>query len=248
MDEQMKYFFEVYCTLPRAGPGDKVSTAKAYKMIPDLPEEPRILDIGCGPGMQTLELARLSQGLVIALDNHQPFLDKIRTDAKNAGLAKYIEVLNGDMNQMNFPHDSFDLIWSEGALYLMGFENGLKKCRKFLKDNGCVAVTELVWLKENRTPIAKEWAQEYEAMKNVPDNLKLIENCGFEVLGHFTLPVSSWFNDYYNPMQIRINELRPKYKGNKIATQVLDSAQHEIDGFKQCSDQVGYEFFVMRKI
>lgn len=246
MEEKMKYFFEIYGTLPRAGPGDNASTAKAYRMIPDLPKEPRILDIGCGPGMQTLELAKLSQGLVIALDNYQPFLDKIKSDAEKAGLAKFVNVLNADMNQMNFPHDSFDLIWSEGALYIMGFENGLKKCQHFLKDNGCIAVTELVWLTDNPGPVAKDFAQEYPAIKNVADNLKLIKSIGYEVLGHFTLPVSSWLNDYYDPMQIRINELRPKYSDNKIATKVIDSAQREIDGFKKCSDQVGYEFFVIR--
>jgi ubiquinone/menaquinone biosynthesis C-methylase UbiE len=248
MEDQMTYFFEVYGALPRTGPGDNASTKKAYEMIKGLPSKPRILDIGCGPGMQTLELARLSKGNIIALDNHQPFLDKVDQDAKKLGLEQHIETLNQDMNRMSFPTDSFDLVWAEGALYQMEFENGLKKCREFLKKNGHIAVTELVWLKDDPPAEAKEWAKEYEAMKNIPDNLLLFKKNGYKMVGHFTLPVSSWINDYYDPMQERINELRPKYKGNQVAEEVLDSAQREIDGFKKCSDYVGYEFFIARKV
>jgi len=247
MADQTTYFFQVYGTLPQAGPGDDVSTAKAYKMISGLPEKPAILDTGCGPGRQTLALARLSKGMIIALDNHQPFLDKVNRDAAQAGLSQYIKTLNRDMNTMSFPADHFDLIWAEGALYLMGFENGLQKCRAFLKKDGAIAVTELVWLRDDQTPAAIEFAREYEGIKNIPDNLALFKQNGYELIGHFTLPVISWFSGYYDPMQIRIHELRPKWQDNETAVAVLDAAQAEINSFKQCSDYVGYEFFIARR-
>ena len=129
------------------------------------------------------------------------------------------------MNAMEFEPESFDLIWAEGALYQMGFENGLKKCRELLRKKGSIAVTELVWLKDDPPPGAKEWAQDYKAIKNIPDNIKLIKKCGYELLGHFTLPARSWFDHFYNPMQLRINELRPVYKDNQTALNVLDAAQ-----------------------
>lgn len=59
-DNLPEIFWEVHSGLPREGPGDNKSTRKAYMMLGDLPENPRILDIGCGPGMQTVELAKLS--------------------------------------------------------------------------------------------------------------------------------------------------------------------------------------------
>jgi ubiquinone/menaquinone biosynthesis C-methylase UbiE len=233
VEDKMVYFYEVYGTLPRAGPGDDASTSKAYQMMTGLPEKLKILDIGCGPGKQTLELARLSKGKIIALDNHQPFLDKINEEARALGLSGYIETLNRDMNAMDFDAESFDIIWAEGALYLMGFENGLRVCRPLLKRNGYIGVTELVWLVDHPSPEAKAWAKEYEAMKNVPENLLFFKNTGYEMVGHFTLPVSSWFREYYEG---RV----------PAAMQVIDSAQQEIDGFKRCSKEAGYEFFVAR--
>jgi len=115
-----------------------------------------------------------------------------------------------------------------------------------LKRDGYISVTELVWLEDNPSPEAREWAREYAAIKNVPDNLRLFKNNGYEMVGHFTLPVSSWFDDYYDPMQERIHELRKKYLGHPAALQVIESAQLEISGFKKCSGELGYEFFVAR--
>jgi cyclopropane fatty-acyl-phospholipid synthase-like methyltransferase len=246
MEDKMIYFYEVYGTLPRAGPGDDASTAKAYRMMTEVPEKPKILDIGCGPGKQTKELARLSKGKILALDNHQPFLDGVNKEAKALGLSEYIETLNQDMNSMEFPPESFDVVWAEGSLFVMGFENGLKVCRPMLKRRGHIGVTELVWLKDDPSTEAREWAREYAAIKNVPDNLLLFKSNGYEVIGHFTLPVSSWFEHYYDPMQERIDELRKKYSDNAIALEVIDSAQREINGFKKCSEEVGYEFIIAR--
>src|SRR4030042_676297 len=135
-------------------------------MMTGLPEKPKILDIGCGPGRQTMELARLSGGKITALDNHQPFLDKVRKDADALGLSPHIETLNQDMKAMDFETGSFDVIWAEGALTLMGFENGLKTCRPLLKEKGYLGVTELVWLEDHPSPEAREGAQENPATKN----------------------------------------------------------------------------------
>ncbi len=68
--EGMEYFYELFESLPRCGPGDNKSTRRAYHVLKDVPQQPCILDIGCGPGVQTLELARVSNGRIVALDNH----------------------------------------------------------------------------------------------------------------------------------------------------------------------------------
>ena len=62
MEELSEIFWKIPNGLPIEGPRDNESTKKAYRMLKGLPENPRIIDIGCGPGMQTIELAKLSGG------------------------------------------------------------------------------------------------------------------------------------------------------------------------------------------
>ena len=77
-----EFFWKIHSGIPREGPGDNESTKKAYMMLKDLPENPRILDIGCGPGMQTIELAKLSGGQIVALDFYPPFLEQLKETVK----------------------------------------------------------------------------------------------------------------------------------------------------------------------
>ena len=120
------YFYELFEGLPRQGPGDSQSTKKALAMIQPLPNDVRILDIGCGSGTQTIELARNTSGTITALDNHQPFLDELDRRVSREGLTERIKVVNGSMFSLDFAKESFDIIWSEGAIFIIGFEQGLE--------------------------------------------------------------------------------------------------------------------------
>src|SRR5512136_1884183 len=226
--EGMKYFYELYTGLPRGGPGDNKSTQKAFSYLKNLPSEPLILDIGCGHGMQTLELARISKGKIIALDNYQPFLDILMQNAIMEGFEKRITPKNQSMLEMDFKNGSFDLIWSEGALYQMGFQNGLKKCYQLLKKGGYLAVTEGVMLQSNAPVAAKKFWEEYPDVKDIKGNIALIQQEHFDLLAHFTLPVSSWTEQYYAPLEKRIYELQKKYQGNTTALQIFARSEKEI--------------------
>jgi ubiquinone/menaquinone biosynthesis C-methylase UbiE len=109
-------FWEIHSNLPRESPGDNASTRRAFFMLTDLPKAPRILDVGCGPGMQTLELARITDGPITALDMHQPFLDELTKRAKKAGVPDRITTMRESMFAMPFSVGSFDVIWSEDAI------------------------------------------------------------------------------------------------------------------------------------
>lgn len=246
--EGLEYVFELCEGLPRSGPGDNVSTKRALDAVGDLPKDALVLDIGCGQGMQTLELARNIDGEIIALDFHDGFLDILSLEAKKLGLANKIVTMHQSMTEMVFEAQSFDLIWSEGALYLMGFENGLKKCHELLKDGGCLGVSELVYTTDQRPEeIAQYLEADYPAIKTLAGNRELVQNCGFQIVTEFVLPKSSWLNNYYLPMEERIHVLEVKYKDNVEAIKVLDCFKKEIAYYKKFSDYYSYQFFVLKK-
>lgn len=245
--DRMDYFIELFGALPRAGPGDNASTRKAFEMTENLPSEPRILDIGCGPGVQTVELLRLSGGTVVALDLLPQMIARVRKAAQCAGFADRLETVQADMTDMAFEPSSFDVIWSEGAIYFIGFEMGLAKLKEFVKPGGYVAVSEAVWLEPDPPREVVELWQEYPEIDTVERKLAVVSSLGYESVGHFVLPASSWSESYYDPLATRVSEYEHKWKGIRDAEDVLAEARQEISVFRTYSRYYGYAFFVMRR-
>jgi len=240
-------FWEIHSGLPREGPGDDLSTRMAYGMIEGLPRAPRILDIACGPGMQTLELARLSDGVITAIDNHGPFLDQLRRRARAADLDHLITPLKASMDALPFEPASFDLIWCEGAIYIAGFERGLGLWRPLLADGGFMAVTECCWLKPDPPEELRAFWTGYPGMMDIEANQAAIRRAGYAEVGHFVLPDTAWWDGYYGPMETRIGDLERRYAGNDAALAELADARIECDLRRRYPDWYGYVFFVMRK-
>ena len=244
----MGIFFELHQDLPREGPGDNLSARKALALLANLPPRPLILDIGCGPGMQTVELARCTNGTIIAIDTHQPFLEKLKQRAQAEGLSDKITAINMSMFTLEFEAESFDAIWSEGTIYIMGFEQGLRACQPLLKSGGYVAVTEISWLRpQPPMEVQTFWAANYPGMRTVEENLEIVRAAGYRDIGHFVLPPSAWWEGYYTPQEARIAMLRDKYRDDVEAIQLLDESQLEIDLYRKYSDSYGYVFYSMQK-
>ena len=242
-------FWDVQRGLPRQGPGCDESTFKAVSLCRGLPERPAILDVGCGPGMQTVALAKALKGHITAVDINQEYLDQLQERAQAGGVAERIEILAGDMNQLPFLPRSFDLIWAEGAAYIMGIENALTDWRRLLKPGGCIAVTELVWLQPDPpAAVAQFFGNEYPAMTYVQAILMTIRTCHYEPLGHFTLPDSAWWEDYYTPLEAKLPRLYEKYAGEGEALNVIETARQEIEIRRLFHHWYGYEFFVGQKV
>ena len=240
-------FFELFSGLPRQGPGSAASTRQALGLIPNVGRQTRVLDVGCGTGAQTLDLANSSQAHIVAVDNHPPFIHELNRKARELGIANRLEGRVRDMRRLDFASGCFDVIWCEGAIYNVGVEAGLRGWRRLLRRNGHVALTEACWQKPGPpAECAAFWSREYPAMRDVPALLEAIEACGYESVGHFPLPASAWWNDYYRPLQDNVTAFRRRHRDAPDALELADRCQREIDIWHAYSEFYGYEFFVLR--
>ncbi len=201
-------FFEVYENLPRQGPGNRTCAARALGLCRGLREFPAILDLGCGVGGQTLQLAELTSGSIVAIDRHAPSIERLRAAIAERGLSQRVSAIVGDMARPEQPCGSFDLIWSEGALYSIGLRNALHVCHGLLRPT-------MGWL---------------------DDDVAAIQEYGFELVGHFTLPDEAWWDDFYTPMETRIAELRGKYANDDKALGILDQLADEPEMHRTSAD------------
>jgi len=243
----MNIFFEIHSNLPQQAPGSDKATLRALAAIATLRSGAQILDVGCGPGRQTLLLARETGYDITAVDTHQPFLDELNERAAAANVSDIIHAVNCPMEAMEFEDERFDIIWSEGAIYIMGFRDGLVAWRRFLRPGGFIAVTELTWLTDSPPEEARLfWADDYPAMSTVDSNLNMIRESGYELISHFTLPESDWWTDYYRPLEKRIEALRPLYSNDRQALDAFEATEMEMDIYRKYSASFGYVFYVMK--
>jgi ubiquinone/menaquinone biosynthesis C-methylase UbiE len=241
-------FHEIFESLPRQGPGDDLSTKRAFLKLTDLSKCPEILDVGCGTGKQTMALVKLTPGRITALDNHAPFIQILKHNIQQTNYSERIHSTVGDMATMNFAENSFDLIWSEGAVFIIGFRKALNAWKPLLRPEGYIAVSELVWFKEAAPQEIKDYfTKVYPDIRYYKHYYPIIESTGYKLVNYFPLPDKSWWTDYYTPMKRKIAEMRRKYKDNQDAKALFDSLQLEMEMHKKYSAYYGYGFYIMQK-
>lgn len=201
-------------------------TRKAYRILPQI-DKPRILDIGCGSGIPTLELAKLGRGEVIGIDIDQPALDKFARKITETGLGKRVQALNRSMLDMDFPDESFDIIWSEGSLYVIGFERGLQEWKRLLRPRGFMVI--------------------HDEQGNVKEKMEQISNCGYELLGYFLLSQATWQAEYFAPLEKLITESKARYTDDPTVREELQQAQEELGMFKKYPERNSSGYFVIKK-
>jgi SAM-dependent methyltransferase len=201
MDRQTELLVALHQGLSRLGPGSAECTLKALALCEDLPAVPEILDAGCGTGAQTLVLASATAGRITATDLIGPFLAQLEERAAVTGLGQRIQTLAADMNDLPFPDDRFDLIWSEGAAYVMGFDNALREWWSLAEPGGYLVVSGLSWLRlDPPAEIRDFWAGNYPAMRDVEANPAAARKARWRCVGHFHLPAEAW-TDYCGPLK-----------------------------------------------
>jgi len=199
---------------------------KALRMIPVI-NKPRILDIGCGSGVSTLELARLTDGEIIGLDIDQNALDRLNKKIEKAGLSDRFKTLNCSLLDMEFPDESFNIIWSEGSIFVIGFKKGLQEWKRLIRPGGFMVV--------------------HDEMGDVEQKLEQISSYGYELLGYFMLDTEIWWNEYFAPLEKLVNETRTKYADDREVHEALNQAQSEMVFFRKFPERNRSVCFVMKR-
>lgn len=244
-----KIFYGIFDEMPRLGPGSEEATLKALSKVKISSEGASVLDIGCGTGAQTVILGKKIRGTIIALDNYQPFLEQVKKKVEREKILAKIEFLCQDMREFQFENNSFDLIWAEGSIYIIGFNAGLGKAKLLVKFGGYVVFSDMNWLKEDPpTVVVDFFKSEYPEMMAVKENIELIKKQGFKLVHHFPLDKSAHWEPYYKPLEMRLKLFRERYQDNPKILELVDGMQHEVDLYKKYSDYYGYIFYIMKKV
>ncbi len=201
-------------------------TRKAWEMLPPI-QEPRILDIGCGSGLPTIELARWSKGTVVGLDIDQAALDLLAARARAEGLEARVEVRSCSLFDIDLPEGSFDIIWAEGALNDIGFNRALREWRRLLRPDGFLVV--------------------HDDARDLDRKLSSIVTNGYELVGYFQLPDDAWWVDYYGPLKEEMRERRKARMGDSGARATMDAIQAEIDQYRASPEEFRSVFIAMRR-
>ena len=83
-------------------------------------------------------------------------------------------------------------------------------------------------------------------MMGVEENLGIVRAAGYEVLEHFTLPESCWWQ-YYGPIEARLDGWLARNPGNEVVRACVEAERNEIELYRRYSSYYGYVFYVMRK-
>jgi len=183
-------------------------TQKAFEILPKI-DNPHILDIGCGTGVPTIKLAEISKGCITGLDDDETSLKTLLRKIKTRELDKQVKVINESIFTMDFPAESFDIIWAEGSVFVMGFGDSIKKFNHFLKPEGFIVI--------------------HDDNKDKNKKLELVKKYGYRLISEFELSHKVWWEDYYAPLQKLIKEFKNKYPDDLELNQELDKDQKEIN-------------------
>ncbi len=234
----------------RQGPGGDEQTIQAIKLanLPERSQPLKIADIGCGTGASKLRLAEDLNAEITAVDLFQDFLDVLSENARKSCVADKITTLAVSMDDLPFEKNSLDVIWTEGAIYNMGFAKGVEYFKRFLKPGGILAASEITWLtRERPAEIQQYWDAEYPEIATASDKIKVLEDHGFILKGYFPLPEPCWVENYYTPLENSFDGFIAKHNSDD-ARAIINAEKAEIALYRKHQTYYSYGFYIAQKI
>jgi ubiquinone/menaquinone biosynthesis C-methylase UbiE len=246
---ELELIIDLHKHAERQGPGSEKETLKALDCM-CLPNDKylKIADIGCGSGAQTITLAQNTNGQIAAVDLFSEFLNELNEKSEKLGLKDKIRTYKKSMDELPFGSEEFDIIWSEGAIYNIGFKNGVEKWKDFIQPGGYLAVSEITWVTNSRPQEIEDfWTQEYPEIDTASNKIKILADNGFSLEGYFNLAQDSWIENYYKPMAARFETFLQRHGNSELARKVVEDHSAEIDLYLKHKEHYSYGFYIARK-
>lgn len=247
---ELELLVDLFKGAKRQGPGSDAETEKAIDLAGIDRNMPlTIADIGCGTGASTLTLARLLNARIVAVDLLQGFLDVLAARARKEGAEGKIIPLCASMDQLPLKDEGFDVIWSEGAIYSIGFREGVAAWKRYLKPGGLLVVSEITWLTNLRpAELENHWNNEYPAIDTASAKIKLLEENGYVPVGYFVLPDYCWLENYYDPIRNNFDAFLSRHGGRGAAHAIVEAERREIGLYDKYKSYYGYGVYIARKL
>jgi len=247
---QLQLLIDLHKHAARQGPGGEAETKRAMELAGlDRSCTLKIADIGCGTGASAILLAKELDAAITAVDFLPEFLEELQARAHDNGLEGRITTLNCSMDSLPFSDEEYDVIWSEGAIYNMGFEAGVSAWYRFLKPGGKLVVSELTWLSNVRPfDLQSYWEKEYPQIDVASSKIGILERYGYSPKAYFPLPPHCWIDNYYRPMQNRFNEFLEQHGQTVHAKEIVEWEKDEIALYEKHRDYYSYGVYVAKKL
>lgn len=246
---ELQLLIDLHKRAERQGPGGNAETGRAIELSGmDSTAPLRIADMGCGTGASTLFLAQQLNARITAVDFLPDFLEVLENRADEAGLSGRIATLPCSMDSLPFGDGEFDVIWSEGAIYNIGFERGITEWRRFLKTGGILVVSEITWITASRPSDLQEyWKGEYPEIDVASSKLAALEKSGYSPMGYFVLPEHCWLDNFYCPMQTSFASFLDRNGRSEEARAIVARENREIELYKQNKFYYSYGVYISIK-
>lgn len=248
--ETLSLLVDLHINNERQGPGSLAATLQALTLTRiDRAAPLAIADIGCGTGAATLPLLTHTQAHVTAVELLPAFLESLKTKVAAAGFSERLTTVEADMQALPFRAGQFDVLWSEGAIYNMGFANGVAAWRPFLKPHGVLVVSEITWLRPDvPTPLKAYWDNEYPKVATAVEKIAILEQAGYSPLGYFPLPSECWLEHYYDPLRASFPAFLERHHHSEAAKGIVAAEETEIALYEQYQEYVSYGMYIAQKV
>jgi len=248
--ENLQLLIDLHRDAQRQGPGGEEQTRLAITLSGlGRRKNLKIADIGCGSGASTLVLASTLDARITAVDLVPEFLNTLAGAASRTGVGDHVTTLTESMDKLPFAEAEFDAIWSEGAIYNMGFARGIEAWSRFLKPGGILALSELTWLTDERPDeLQWYWDREYPQVDTASAKIAVLERLGFSPVGYFVLPENCWLDNYYRPLQGRFAGFLERHQHSDAARAIVETEENEISLYERYKTFIGYGYYLAQQL